>query len=164
MKTTLESVSGFSVRITRKPTDFIMFYFTPCFLMVLASWISFVVNYEAVPGRLGLLLTLLLMIINMNNTISESIPKSEKICPLIIWLFMSILFVIFALIEYFIILFQVKFGGNNDVSVNLRKKEKIKTTTQWARDMDRTALVLFPLAYVACVLAYFIWLFDELKN
>ena len=117
----LISVSGFYVVLHRKYDSYLWLYFAPCFMMVLTSWISFAVSFESVPGRLGLLLTLLLMMINMTNTISASIPKSDRICPLITWIFISIVFVILALVEYFIILLTVKFGKVNAEEKRVRK-------------------------------------------
>ena len=65
--------------------------------------------------RLGLLLTLLLMMINLNNSATDSIPTSDLICPLILWILMSAAFVTFALAEYFLILVLLRFG--NKVSI-----------------------------------------------
>ena len=61
--------------------------------------------------RLGLLLTLLLMTINLNNSATNSIPTSDLICPLILWILMSAAFVTFALAEYFAILVLLRFGN-----------------------------------------------------
>ena len=61
--------------------------------------------------RLGLLLTLLLMTINLNNSATNKIPLSDKICPLIQWILISMLFILFALLEYFLILVVLRFGG-----------------------------------------------------
>ena len=61
--------------------------------------------------RLGLLLTLLLMMINLNNSATDSIPTSDLICPLILWILMSAAFVTFALAEYFLILVLLRFGN-----------------------------------------------------
>ena len=68
-----EIPNGFKMKMVRKTTVYIYTYFIPCGLMVVVSWISFSVNVDAVPGRLGLLLTLLLMTINMNNSAAQAI-------------------------------------------------------------------------------------------
>ena len=149
------SASGFYLVLRRKPGPYLWLYFVPCFLMILTSWISFAVSFEAVPGRLGLLLTLLLMLINMNNSISESIPKSDGICPLILWVFISIIFIVFALVEYFIILITVKFGSlKSKVAAKKMRKENSKDLQAWASNMDKSSLDLFPTAYFVCVLIF----------
>ena len=55
------------------------------------------------------------MMINLNNSATDSIPTSDLICPLILWILMSAAFVTFALAEYFLILVLLRFG--NKVSI-----------------------------------------------
>lgn len=150
------SISGFYLILQRKSGPYFWLYFAPSFLMVLTSWISFAVSFEAVPGRLGLHLTLLLMMINMSNSISASIPKSDSMCPLILWILISIIFIIFALIEYFIILFNVQFGGLKSQVMWTKKDKNIQN---WALGLDKTCLAIFPAAYLACVLVFILQLF-----
>ena len=35
--------------------------------------------------------------------------RSERICPLILWIWLSVIFVVLALAEYFVILLTIKF-------------------------------------------------------
>ena len=90
---------------------------------------------------------------SMNNSISESIPKSDGICPLILWVFMSIIFIVFALVEYFIILITVKFGSfKSKVAAKKMRKENSTDLQAWASKMDKSSLAIFPTAYFVCVL------------
>ena len=149
------SVSGFYLVLNRKYESYIWLYFAPCFLMVCTSWISFSVSAEVVPGRLGLLLTILLMLINMNNSISQTIPKSDGVCPLILWILMSIMFVVFALVEYFIILTSVKFGTlKSKVAAGKKIKGNTGRVQEWAVNLDKTSLIVFPSAYFFSVLIF----------
>ena len=100
----IEARNGFRMRMKRKTTVYIYTYFVPCGLMVVASWISFSITVDAVP------VTLLLMTINMNNSAAQAIPTSEKICPLIVWILLSMGFISFALFEYFALLLLVRYG------------------------------------------------------
>ena len=115
---------GFQVEMVRKTGVYIYTYFVPSGLMVIVSWVSFAVRVDAVPGRLaivnvdpvplirlGLLLTLLLMTINLNNSASGSIPPSDGLCPLISWILISMVFILVALFEYFLILVLLRFGN-----------------------------------------------------
>ena len=71
-----------------------------------------IVNVDPVSLiRLGLLLTLLLMTINLNNSATGSIPTSDGICPLISWILISMVFILVALFEYFLILVLLRFGN-----------------------------------------------------
>ena len=114
--------SGFDLTMKRKSGTHVYTYFLPCALMVVASWVSFSVKAEAVPGRLGLLLTLLLMMINLTNSAAKIIPSSDSVCPLIVWIWLSISFVTFALVEYFVILTILKFFKTNVSLFQLKKK------------------------------------------
>ena len=134
-------------------------YFAPCMLMVITSWISFTINYDAVPGRLGLLLTLLLMMINLNNTVSSTIPKSRKLSPITIWIVGSITFVSFALLEYSIILYMAKFSEAKKLKKIQPGKKVVEAEdnfTKLAVFMDKGALAIFPFAYFIFVIVFFL--------
>ena len=155
-------VSGFDLILKRKPETYILLYFFPSFMLVVTSWINFAVSFEAVPGRLGLLLTLFLMMINMNNSISTKIPKSDSACPLIIWILICTIFIILALLEYFIILIKVKYGKlNKKVKANDKSEKDI--VKDWILVLDKTSLTLFPPAYFFCVLVFVLVSFMKME-
>ena len=52
-------------------------YYLPSGLFVVVSWISFLVNPEVIPGRMTLLVTIFLVLINIFNTIQTNSPKAE---------------------------------------------------------------------------------------
>ena len=117
--------------------------------MVITSLISFAVSFEAVPGRLGLLLTLFLMMINMNNSISTTVPYSESMCPLIIGILMCTTFLICALLEYFI---KVKFGSPKYKVI--AKGTISRSVKDWVLGLDKTSLAVFYLA-ILCLCSSF---------
>ena len=45
------------------------------FILILASIFSFLVNPEIIPGRMTLLVTIFLVLINIHNTIQTNSPK-----------------------------------------------------------------------------------------
>ena len=82
-------------------------------LFVVVSWISFVVPPEVIPGRMALLVTLFLVLVNIFNTVTTNTPKAEGIYNFIqamalyifpgltaieMWMLSCILFVFGALI------------------------------------------------------------------
>ena len=148
------SMAGFHLLMKRNPELYIYAYFIPCSLIIATSWISFAVKHDAVPGRLGLLLTLLLVLINLSNTVSRSVPKSSTVCPLVLWIMFSIVFVTMALLEYFIILLNIKFSKKN--RVNQSQDEMLKHFTGWALKQDRIALTLFPFTYFIVVIIFLV--------
>ena len=141
----------------RKYKVYLYTFFGPCMLMVITSWISFTVESAAVPGRLGLLLTLLLMMINLNNSVSSTIPKSTKVTPLTVWIVVSIGFVSFALLEYSVLLYTAKFVPGK-VRKETRQVKKIceeeKKMTRLNILMDRLALGIFPVCYALFVIIF----------
>ena len=46
-------------------------------LFVVVSWISFVVPPDIIPGRMALLITLFLVLVNIFNNITTNTPKAE---------------------------------------------------------------------------------------
>ena len=46
-------------------------------LFVVVSWISFVVPPEVIPGRMALLVTIFLVLVNIFNTVTTNTPKAE---------------------------------------------------------------------------------------
>ena len=73
------SVTGFEVQLTRHRNRYVMYTHMPSALFVCVSWISFVVPVEAIPGRIALLVTLILVLINIFNTSVNNQPTSETI-------------------------------------------------------------------------------------
>ena len=54
-------------------------------LFVVVSWISFLVNPEVIPGRMTLLVTIFLVLINIFNTIQTNSPKAEGLTGIAIF-------------------------------------------------------------------------------
>lgn len=46
-------------------------------LFVVVSWISFVVPPDVIPGRMALLVTLFLVLVNIFNSVTTNTPKAE---------------------------------------------------------------------------------------
>ena len=49
--------------------------------------------------------------------------RSERVCPLILWIWLSVIFVVLALAEYFVILLTIKFKARK---VNDKLYERLK--------------------------------------
>ena len=84
---------------------FCQVYLTSILLVALA-WVSFVVDPLIVPGRMGLLVTVFLMLINIFMTVKSNAPKSSGFLNAIdIFLLVCVGYVFLAFLEYAIILF-----------------------------------------------------------
>ena len=63
--------------LERHFTSYIITYYLPSGLFVLVSWISFLIPPDIVPGRMALLITLFLVLVNIFNTVTTNTPKVE---------------------------------------------------------------------------------------
>ena len=155
-------VVGFSLELDRYFINHIMSYYIPSMLFVIVSWISFVIPPEVIPGRMALLITILLVLVNLFGTIISTQPPSHGPTYLAIWTFSCIMFVTAALFAYAVLLLiqrqQTWSNGKKkfvlvDKLVTKRRiipegminsKERDDTQNKW----DKHCLVLFPLTFL----------------
>ena len=71
------SVAGFEMILARHLSHYLITYYLPSGLFVVVSWISFLIPPEIVPGRMSLLVTLFLVLVNIFNNITTNTPKAE---------------------------------------------------------------------------------------
>jgi len=64
---------GFQVKLQRKQMQFLVQVYLPSFMFVIVSWVSFLIKPEVVPGRMALLVTLFLVLINIFNSVRYEI-------------------------------------------------------------------------------------------
>lgn len=100
------SLAGFEMILRRHVSHYIINYYLPSGLFVVVSWISFLVPAEIIPGRMALLVTLFLVLVNIFNTVTTNTPKAEGLTAIEAWMLSCILFVFASLIEYACLLFS----------------------------------------------------------
>ena len=112
------SACGFRVHLNRKRSQLIFQIYLPCILFVFVSWVSFLIRPQVVPGRMALLVTLFLVLVNIFNTVRSGspIPSSTQLNAIDTYLVVSIFMVFLALLEYAVVLFAI------NVSEKLRSK------------------------------------------
>merc|ERR1712012_1104668 len=71
------SLAGFEMILRRHVSHYIINYYLPSGLFVVVSWISFLVPADIIPGRMALLVTLFLVLVNIFNTVTTNTPKAE---------------------------------------------------------------------------------------
>jgi len=59
------SLAGFEMVLQRYVSTYIITYYLPSGLFVIVSWISFLIPMDVIPGRMALLVTLFLVLVNM---------------------------------------------------------------------------------------------------
>ncbi|TRY74852.1 hypothetical protein TCAL_00535 [Tigriopus californicus] len=116
---------GFQIHLRRKRSQLIFQIYLPCILFVCVSWVSFLIRPLVVPGRMALLVTLFLVLVNIFNNVRSSapIPASTSLNAIDLYLVVSILMVFLALLEYAVVLFSINREDNFEIH---RKKHCLK--------------------------------------
>ena len=91
------SVTGFELTLRRKMAFYIITYYFPTGMFVIVSWISFLVPPESVPGRMTILVTVFLCLVNIFNSITSKIPKADGLTAIEAFIIICIIFVFGAL-------------------------------------------------------------------
>ncbi len=83
--------------------------YLPCILFVCVSWVSFLIRPAVVPGRMALLVTLFLILVNTFNNVRSMAPTSasSQLNAIDLYLVVCIFMVFLALVEYGIVLFAI---------------------------------------------------------
>ncbi|XP_040566993.1 glycine receptor subunit alpha-2 [Lepeophtheirus salmonis] len=114
------SLAGFELVLHRYVSTYIITYYLPSGLFVIVSWISFLIPMDVIPGRMALLVTLFLVLVNIFNTVTTNTPKAEGLTAIEAWMLACILFVFGALIEYAAILFKKQRHVSAQHKLNIR--------------------------------------------
>ena len=117
------------IEMERILMPYIVKSFIPTTLIVMVSWTSFLVSPDCVPGRSGLLVTLLLVLITIYLHDLDVSPSIHGITPLIIWNQICLTMVIIALFEYAGIMYVIRFLStsnkiNGIICLNLENRRK----------------------------------------
>ena len=159
---------GFMVLYTRSKTQLFFQVYLTAGMLVIVSWTSFLINPNIVPGRMGLLVTLFLVLVNIFNGFKNSAPPSINLNALDVYLIICIGHVFFVLIQYAIVLFV----GNFCIKISVVTRQKVydeslshsATSTrnqvgkgqqyQAMNTFDSASLMLFPLIFILCLVIY----------
>ena len=98
------SAVGYVINMKRYTSKYLINYYLPSVIFVVLSWASFFIPPDIVPGRMSLLVTLLLVLINQFGTVVDEQPPNQSPTAITIWFINCILFVACALVAYGILL------------------------------------------------------------
>ena len=120
---------------------------------------SFIIPPTAIPGRLGLLLTLFLCMVNTLNSVSRYSPKADSgPTVLIIWILSCISFQLIAILEYAWIVAAL--NGKIVTEVESLATEKPKSASKFnvlSYNLDRFMRLAFPITFI--VYSFLFWIF-----
>ena len=163
------STAGFKLILDRHYTRYVTSYYCPSLLFVIVSWISFTIPPDIVPGRMALLITVLLVAVNLFGSEIQTQPPSQYPTYLNIWMMICIIFVCGALFAYALLMFQqkikrvkYKITQVNPVSSSADTKniKNIVPKHAYSWDWDMYCLVIFPSAFLLFNLLYWPIVFE----
>nr|XP_034840093.1 glycine receptor subunit alpha-4-like isoform X2 [Maniola hyperantus] len=103
------SAARLQIKLSRELRGYLLESYLPSSLFVIISWGSFCVIPEIVPGRMVLLVTTLLSLVTMFDTVSSNSPDALELKCIEVWLISCTIFVFLALMEYFVVLFGIRY-------------------------------------------------------
>ncbi|XP_026758040.1 gamma-aminobutyric acid receptor subunit delta-like isoform X2 [Galleria mellonella] len=103
------SAARLQIKLSRELRSYLLESYLPSSLFVIISWGSFCVIPEIVPGRMVLLVTTLLSLVTMFDTVSTNSPDALELKCIEVWLISCTIFVFLALMEYFVVLFGIRY-------------------------------------------------------
>ena len=160
---------GFAIVYTRSKTQLFFQVYLTAGMLVVVSWASFLINPNIVPGRMGLLVTLLLVLVNIFNGFKSSSPPSTGLNALDLYLIICICHVFCVLAEYAIVLFldnsnirnslvlcyivydENRLHSTRDEGNQINKERQLH---QLMNKFDSTSLIMFPLLFISCLMIY----------
>ena len=74
------SVTGVHIQLNRNYGAFLLRFVLPCCIMVCASFVNFLIPPEAIPGRVGLLATLFLVLTGLFTSVQVLFIKITNYC------------------------------------------------------------------------------------
>ena len=158
---------GFKLTLTRHYLEHIFSFYIPSWLFVALSWVSFAIPPEVVPGRMALLITLMLVLVNISGTVIDKNSPTEYLTFLDIWMFACIVYVWMALIAYAFLLLHKRFmvwknkpkcatslvETESDTG-NQKRNTKLTTSYDHYGHWDGSFLICFPLAFLLFNIVY----------
>ena len=141
--------------------------------MVALSWISFLIPPNCFPGRMSLLVTLVLCIINVMTSEMQQSPEGSGWHALDCWYIICLVMVGIASFEYAILLYFMRFGKVPIQSAKVRnvqganKENHFETNSFFvvhANCIDHLALFLIPALFILTMLLYFVCYLYTMPN
>ena len=170
---------GLDVTLTRNPSPFYTNTYLPTILLTIISFIGFVIPVDMVPGRMALLVTIFLMLVNISSTERNRGPivsaytiktnleylfdmkifQTTSITALDVWFLICMAFVALAMFEYAILL-AIKFGKQNKISSEKDPNDERKAAEKCCK-IDYYVLRAFIGAHTVTVCTYFYYMLHK---
>ena len=144
------SVTGLEMRLVRNSQKYLYIYYLPSGLFVVVSWVGFLIPPEVVPGRMAMLITLFLVLINIFNIVTSNSPNVEGMTAIAAWMLVCIFFVFGALVGYAYLLWKKKKSCLKRKKTKKQSDEEIKL--KQIRKEDYRLALLNPAIHLKTVI------------
>jgi len=134
------SQTGFQVELKRRRTPVLLQVYLTTGLFIIVSWISFIVPPEVVPGRMALLVTLFLVLVNIFNSVTGNAPKAEGLTAVETWVVSCIIHVFGVLVEYALILKMIQNIKRKEVRERKREQKELQRQMEATRSTSELNL------------------------
>ncbi|KAM6970664.1 glycine receptor, alpha 4b [Aplochiton taeniatus] len=111
--------------------------YIPSLLTVILSWVSFWINMDAAPARVGLGITTVLTMTTQSSGSRASLPKVSYVKAIDIWMAVCLLFVFAALLEYAAVNFVSR---QHKEFFRMRRKQKEQPRQGMEEEMAQQSL------------------------
>ena len=144
--------------LSRHVLKYLYIYYLPSGLFVVVSWASFLIPPEVVPGRMAMLITLFLVLINIFNIVTSNSPNVEGMTAIAAWMLVCIFFVFGALVGYAYLLWKKKKSCLKRKKKRTLSEDESKMRQIFKEDyrsrVDDVFLVVFPIMFLVFNLIY----------
>ena len=168
------AVCGINIVLNRTRMQIFFQVYLMSILFVMVSWASFIIEPDVVPGRMGVLVTTFLVLINIFNGVKSNAPKSTIMNAVDVYLIICIVHVFLAFTEYAVVLFGKRYKGKPTATLRGRKSERSSTmpsnnvgTTMYnhvqhachvqhlsRKSLDFVSVCLFPVVFIIFNIIY----------
>jgi len=111
----------------RRVLDHVLQTFFPTVCLVCLSWISFLIPPYIVPGRMVLLVTVLLVIFSTYQNEGDTSPRASGLKAIDIWFIACMIFILAAIFEYACLLYLKKLFIRRKRLEKIEEKAKIRS-------------------------------------
>lgn len=119
-------------------------------LLIVASWVSYVVPYDSIPGRMSPLVTVILAMVNTLIKVADMIPDSKKITAVEVFITAALVQALIPMTEFAYILFRAKKLREKSIGI----KEHDLEISRIATKTDNVFMLISPTINVFWFMIY----------
>ena len=123
------SVVQVDLKLDRKIGYYVLQIIIPSMLLVILSWVSFWVDANAVAPRVSLGVTCVLTMTTQTSGIRMTLPPVSYVKAIDVWMFVCLLFVFAALVEYAYVNTVTRRQKKKNKSTNIEQSEQPEVNT-----------------------------------